>query len=63
MNVRLTHARMEPIAQTVSTAIHAPAHWALVVSTVRSTPMTALTGSLPCHYLAHLLNDLQKCEQ
>lgn len=54
--MRVTHARMEPIALIVSTAIHAPAHWALVVSTVRLTPMTALTGSSLCHYLTYLLN-------
>lgn len=44
-NVRVTHARMEPTVPTVSIATPAPACRALVASTVRSTLMTALTGS------------------
>lgn len=53
MSVRATPVEMEPTAQIVSTATPAPVHLASVVSTVRSTPMTALTGThlvtvLPC---------------
>lgn len=43
MSVRVTHVGMVQIALIVSTATPAPAPLASVASTVRSTPMTALT--------------------
>lgn len=52
MSVRATPVEMEPTAQIVSTATPAPVHLASVVSTVRSTRMTALTGT-------HLVTVLQ----
>ena len=61
MSVRVTLVRMGPTAPTVSIATPAPAHRASVVLTVRSTPMTALTGSIPC-YLTQLLYNQLKSE-
>lgn len=46
MNVRVIRAGMVPTAPIVSTATPAPVRLASVASTVRSTPTTALTGSL-----------------